>query len=381
MLSKERKRLDALLQEGRAEKTEEEKENVAGERKETVDKGGGEDEGEAVVRRGREIVAKALKDEDTRKDKNSSFWLSFDTKNIIALGPDKKGANLLIDNTEAWMNRMRRNKQDHDGGGGNTSSSSSSGTTTTTLLANLPSSLINSIRTSFQMVMEKGPLCEEPMTGVAVLIDSVSLSWGGGEGDNKEGEESLRARKEYVSSSSSPPSSAAMWRRTVASGMVIQTVREAFREAINLREARLVEPMYLVDLQCNDQVLRRLYAVIGKRRGRIISEDLKEGTQIFVVRCYLPVEKSFGFASSLRGRTSGMASPQLVFSHWETILEDPFFVPLTEEEKEEFGEGANLRVHNLARQLVDEVRRRKGLKVEEHIVEHAEKQRTLARKK
>mmetsp|Transcript_1027 Transcript_1027/g.1589 ORF Transcript_1027/g.1589 Transcript_1027/m.1589 type:complete len:190 (-) Transcript_1027:93-662(-) len=166
-----------------------------------------------------------------------------------------------------------------------------------------------------------------------------------------------------------------------ACNQVIQTVREAFREAINLREARLVEPMYLVDLQCNDQVLRRLYAVIGKRRGRIISEDLKEGTQIFVVRCYLPVEKSFGFASSLRGRTSGMASPQLVFSHWETILEDPFFVPLTEEEKEEFGEGANLRVHNLARQLVDEVRRRKGLKVEEHIVEHAEKQRTLARKK
>eukprot|EP00466_Bigelowiella_natans_P000459 jgi/Bigna1/66383/fgenesh1_pg.1_\ len=287
---------------------------------ESREDGGGEGERGG----GREIVAKALKDEDTRKDKNSSFWLSFDTKNIIALA-----------------------------------------------------SLINSIRTSFQMVMEKGPLCEEPMTGVAVLIDSVSLSWGGGEGDNKEGEESLRARKEYVSSSSSPPSSAAMWRRTVASGMVIQTVREAFREAINLREARLVEPMYLVDLQ----VLRRLYAVIGKRRGRIISEDLKEGTQIFVVRCYLPVEKSFGFASSLRGRTSGMASPQLVFSHWETILEDPFFVPLTEEEKEEFGEGANLRVHNLARQLVDEVRRRKGLKVEEHIVEHAEKQRTLARKK
>ena len=36
---------------------------------------------------------------------------------------------------------------------------------------------------------------------------------------------------------------------------------------------------------------------------------------------------------------------------------------------------------NLARKLVDDVRRRKGLRVEEKAVQHATKQRTLARKK
>lgn len=57
---------------------------------------------------------------------------------------------------------------------------------------------------------------------------------------------------------------------------------------------------------------------------------------------------------------------------------DPFFVPTTEEEREEFGEGA-ANTANLARRLIDAVRRRKGLPVEEKVVKVATKQRTLKR--
>ena len=60
---------------------------------------------------------------------------------------------------------------------------------------------------------------------------------------------------------------------------------------------------------------------------------------------------------------------------------DPFFVPLTEEEREEFGEeGQGVGSSNLAKRLIDAVRRRKGLAVEEKVVEFATKQRTRARK-
>ncbi|KAF9623592.1 hypothetical protein IFM89_003382 [Coptis chinensis] len=69
----------------------------------------------------------------------------------------------------------------------------------------------------------------------------------------------------------------------------------------------------------------------------------------------------------------------LLFSHWETLEEDPFFVPKTEEEIEEFGDGSSV-LPNTARKLVDAVRRRKGLPVEEKVVQHGAKQRTLARK-
>ena len=60
---------------------------------------------------------------------------------------------------------------------------------------------------------------------------------------------------------------------------------------------------------------------------------------------------------------------------------DPFFVPTTEEEREEFGEaGQGAGAPNLARTLVDEVRRRKGLLLDRKVVESATKQRTRARK-
>lgn len=56
---------------------------------------------------------------------------------------------------------------------------------------------------------------------------------------------------------------------------------------------------------------------------------------------------------------------------------DPFFVPTTEEEREEWGEEAL--GANLAKKMIDAVRRRKGLPVEEKVVAKATKQRTLKR--
>ena len=61
----------------------------------------------------------------------------------------------------------------------------------------------------------------------------------------------------------------------------------------------------------------KMYAVIGKRGGRILSEDLREGSSVFLVTSVLPVVESFGLAEEIRKRTSGLASPQLQFSHWE----------------------------------------------------------------
>ncbi len=61
------------------------------------------------------------------------------------------------------------------------------------------------------------------------------------------------------------------------------------------------------------------------------------------------------------------------------IPNDPFWVPSTEEELLHFGEKADS--ENLARRYVNAVRRRKGLSVEEKIVQFAEKQRTLKKNK
>ena len=79
-------------------------------------------------------------------------------------------------------------------------------------------------------------------------------------------------------------------------------------------------------------------------------------------------------------KTSGAAVPQLMFSHWEPLDQDPFFMP-TEEELEEFGENEQAMGNNVARRLIEEVRKRKGLLLEKKLMEHADKQRTLKKNK
>lgn len=61
----------------------------------------------------------------------------------------------------------------------------------------------------------------------------------------------------------------------------------------------------------------KMYAVLGRRHGRILHADLQEGSQMFTVNAVLPVMESFDFANEIRKQTSGKANPQLAFSHWE----------------------------------------------------------------
>jgi ribosome assembly protein 1 len=124
----------------------------------------------------------------------------------------------------------------------------------------------------------------------------------------------------------------------------------------------------------------RAYAVLNKRNGRVLNEDMKEGTSTFIISAALPVAESFGFTGEMRKKASGLASPQLSGkTYWEIIELDPFWEPKTEEEFLHFGEKADF--ENRAKKYMNDVRRRKGLRVEEKIVEHAEKQRTFKRNK
>ena len=65
-------------------------------------------------------------------------------------------------------------------------------------------------------------------------------------------------------------------------------------------------------------VAGKMYGVLSRRHGRVLAGDMAEGSGVtFNVTAVLPVVESFDFAAEIRKQTSGMASPQLVFSHWE----------------------------------------------------------------
>ena len=63
-----------------------------------------------------------------------------------------------------------------------------------------------------------------------------------------------------------------------------------------------------------------MYAVLGRRHGRVVHSDMEEGSQTFTVKAVLPVVESFQFGDEMRKQTSGLANPQLVFSHWEVSV-------------------------------------------------------------
>lgn len=101
------------------------------------------------------------------------------------------------------------------------------------------------------------------------------------------------------------------------SGQLMSAVKEGCRRAFQLQPMRLMAAMYTCHVQATAEVLGRMYAVIGKREGRVLSEKMIEGSDVFDVEAVLPVAESFGFSEEIRKRTSGLANPQLVFSHWE----------------------------------------------------------------
>ncbi|KAI8342188.1 hypothetical protein EDC96DRAFT_522340 [Choanephora cucurbitarum] len=212
------------------------------------------------------------------------------------------------------------------------------------------------IHTGFQLTTLTGPLCAEPMTGVCYIVQGVEFHT----------EELVSTNKEQADVRS---------RLHTVQGQVIAAAKEAYRQGFLDWSPRLLLAMYTCDIQANAEVLGRVYGVISKRKGKIISEDLKDGTSFWQIKALLPVIESFGFSDEIRKRTSGAASPQLVFSGFDLLDEDPFWVPTTEEELEDLGEKADK--ENLARKYMDTVRKRKGMFVEKKLVEHAEKQRTL----
>jgi len=106
-------------------------------------------------------------------------------------------------------------------------------------------------------------------------------------------------------------------------GQIIPTARRVFYAAQITAETRLMEPIFLVEIQCPQTAVGGIYAVMNKRRGQIVEEIQRPGTPLCTVKAYLPVAESFGFTADLRSNTSGQAFPQCVFDHWKVLPGNP----------------------------------------------------------
>jgi len=129
-------------------------------------------------------------------------------------------------------------------------------------------------------------------------------------------------------------------------GQMIPTCKRNYFACELTGKPRLMEPVFLVEIQTVEAQMGGVYSVLNKRRGMIIGEENRPGTPIYNVKAYLPVQESFGFTADLRQATAGQAFPQCVMDHWQIFPGDPMD-PTSAPAK-----------------IVEKTRKRKGLKPE-----------------
>jgi len=148
----------------------------------------------------------------------------------------------------------------------------------------------DSVVAGFQWATKEGVLCDENLRGVRFNIHDVTLH------------------------------TDAIHR---GGGQIIPTARRCLYACALTAAPRLMEPVYLVEIQCPENAVGGIYGVLNRRRGHVFEEAQTPGTPMFVVKAYLPVNESFGFTADLRSNTGGQAFPQCVFDHWQVMPGDP----------------------------------------------------------
>ena len=288
------------------------------------------------------------------KDK-SDVWKNA-VRSISAFGPKRVGPNIFIDATgnNTCGTFWGESNAQHDG------QQQQLDHTSDTIA---PADFSDTISYAFQLATHQGPLCREPMQGVAVFLESITLN-----------------SHSSNSSTSAPPETPSIAPTDTArlTGELITSVRSSILSGFLDWSPRILLAIYSCTIQATPEVLGRVYSVLTRRRGAILSESLLEGTPYFTISSTLPVAESFGFSDEIRKRTSGLAQPMLVFTGFEMLDDvDPKWVPKTELELEDLGEFGDR--ENVAKRYVDGVRRRKGLLVRgsRGVGRDAEKQRNL----
>jgi U5 small nuclear ribonucleoprotein component len=152
-------------------------------------------------------------------------WDLLAARSIWAFGPDNHGPNVLVDDT---------------------------------LPSDVDKERLYGIRDSivqgFQWGTREGPLCDEPIRGVKFRVLDASIAE----------EEIHRSR-----------------------GQIIPTSRRVAYSAFLLATPRLMEPIYLVEIQAPADCVSAIYNVLALRRGHVTSSLAKPGTPLYTVQVFI----------------------------------------------------------------------------------------------
>merc|ERR1712200_186975 len=122
----------------------------------------------------------------------------------------------------------------------------------------------DSVVAGFQWASKEGVLCEENMRGVRYNVYDVTLH------------------------------ADAIHR---GGGQFIPTARRVIYASQLTAAPRLLEPVYLVEIQCPEVAVGGIFGVLNRRRGEVFNNQNIGNTPQVQVQAYLPVNESFGFTA------------------------------------------------------------------------------------
>ena len=157
----------------------------------------------------------------------------------------------------------------------------------------------------FRWACGTGPLCEEPLRGVKVMLMDIQLH-----------EDPVHR----------------------GPAQIMPAIRRAILGSFMTAKPVLLEPVGKIAVSVPAQWVGEVTGLITRKRGRILSSEQRGAVNTVIG--YIPIAETFGLSADMRSATSGRAFWQCPFDHWEKVPE------------------------NLAHDIIREIRERRGLSPE-----------------
>ncbi len=93
--------------------------------------------------------------------------------------------------------------------------------------------------------------------------------------------------------------------------------RMGFKEAARSAGVKILEPIMAVEVLTPDEYTGSITGDLNRRRGMMKGMDTKAGSQ--VIKADVPLSELFGYVTDLRTMSSGRATANLTFSHYEFV--------------------------------------------------------------
>jgi len=167
--------------------------------------------------------------------------------------------------------------------------------------------VIEMIMDMFEDVMSAGPIAREPCTGIKVYLSDAKLH-----------EDAIHR----------------------GPAQIYPAVRDGIRIAMMNAKPLLLEPIQTMQFEAPEEYMGELSKLISARRGQLL--DMQHQGSEIIIKAKLPVAESLGLSNDVRSATSGRGVQFLVDQTFEKLP------------------------YELADQVINKIRTRKGLKVGEY---------------